>query len=72
MVTKFVAIRNVGRFENYGAGGDVQLRRYNLFFAPNGRGKTTLCAILRSLQTGQSEFILGRRTLGSAGLPEVN
>lgn len=69
MLTKIISINNVGKFAKYGAGGDVQLRRYNLFYAPNGRGKTTLCAILRSLQTGQAEFILGRRTLGSSGVP---
>ena len=71
MLRKIVAIKNVGRFENYGASSDLQLRRYNLFYAPNGRGKTTLCAILRSFQTGQPEFIIGRRTLGSSGSIEV-
>ena len=71
MLTKIVSIKNVGRFENYGVNNDMQLRRYNLFYAPNGRGKTTLCAILRSFQTGQPEFIIGRRTLGSSASPEV-
>ena len=49
----------------------MELRRYNLFFAPNGRGKTTICAILRSLQTGDPGYILERRTLGIEGTPHV-
>jgi wobble nucleotide-excising tRNase len=71
MLKKFVTIKNVGRFRNYGAGGDVELKRYSLLFAENGRGKTTLCAILRSLQSGVSAHVLGRMTLGSPDPPEI-
>jgi wobble nucleotide-excising tRNase len=72
MLKKFVAINNVGRFQKYGAAGDVELKRYNLFFAENGRGKTTLCAILRSLQTGDPAHVLGRTTLGGTDAPQIN
>lgn len=68
---KFITIKDVGRFHSYGATGDVTLKRYNLVFAENGRGKTTLCAILRSLQSGDAAHIMGRRTLGSPDAPEV-
>jgi len=71
MVKKFINIKNTGRFLNYSSSGDVELRRYNLFFAENGRGKTTLCAILRSLQTARPEYILERKTLGATGDPQV-
>ncbi len=71
MLRKFISIKNVGRFLNYGASGDVELRRYNLIFAENGRGKTTLCAILRSLFTNTPALVIGRRTLGSMEPPEV-
>src|SRR6266487_2704237 len=71
MLRKLISIKNVGRFLNYGASGDVELRRYNLIFAENGRGKTTLCAIFRSLSTNTPAFIIGRRTLGSVEPPEV-
>jgi wobble nucleotide-excising tRNase len=71
MLKKFVTIKNVGRFRNYGAGGDVELKRYSLLFAENGRGKTTLCAILRSLQAGVGAHVLGRTTLGSPDPPEI-
>ena len=62
---KIIAIKNVGRFLNYSASGQVDLKRYNLIFAENGRGKTTVCAILRSLQAGDPAHILGRTTLGT-------
>ena len=71
MLRKIIEIKNVGRFANYSASGDVELKRYNLFFAENGRGKTTLCAILRSLQSGDSAYVVGRTMLGG-GVPEIN
>lgn len=71
MLKKIVSIKNIGRFRNHNATGDVELKRYTLVFAENGRGKTTLCAILRSLQTGDSSYVLGRKMLGAAGAPEV-
>lgn len=71
MLRKIISIKNVGRFLNYGASGDVELNRYSLFFAENGRGKTTLCAILRSLQSGEPTHVIGRTTLGSPDAPEI-
>lgn len=61
-IKKFLSIKFVGRFVNCTQKGP-ELNRCNLFYAENGRGKTTLCAILRSLQTGQPEFILERKTI---------
>ncbi|MBM4440853.1 MAG: AAA family ATPase [Candidatus Rokubacteria bacterium] len=71
MLRKLVLIKNVGRFLSYSASGDVELKRYNLIFAENGRGKTTLCAIFRSLQAGEPAIIRGRATLGAAAPPEI-
>jgi wobble nucleotide-excising tRNase len=71
MLQKIIAIKNVGRFRNCAASGDVTFRRFTLIFAENGRGKTTLCAILRSLLTNTPAFIIGRRTLGEIATPEV-
>jgi len=68
---KFISIRNIGRFRNYSASGEVECKRYTLIFAENGRGKSTLCAILRSLQSGDPAHIIGRTTLGSSAVPEV-
>ncbi|MBM4029684.1 MAG: hypothetical protein FJ280_30440, partial [Planctomycetes bacterium] len=71
MLRKIVSIKNVGRFLNYSASGNVELKRYNLVFAENGRGKTTLCAVLRSLQSGEPAHVLGRATLGTGDAPEI-
>lgn len=71
MLEKVVQIKSIGRFQNYAANGDVTFRKLTLIYAENGRGKTTLCAILRSLQTGQKEFILERKTLADTNPPFV-
>ena len=71
MLRKVITIKNVGRFARYCASGDVELRRYNLIFAENGRGKTTLCAIFRSLQLADGGHIIGRTTLGCTDPPEI-
>ena len=71
MLKKIVAIRNVGRFRNSASGGNTQFGRITLINGANGYGKSTICAILRSLRTGKPEYILGRATLGAAHHPEV-
>jgi wobble nucleotide-excising tRNase len=71
MIRKIIEIKNVGRLLDYSAAGDVELERYNLIFAENGRGKTTLCSILRSLQSGDAAHVIGRATLGSTEAPKV-
>jgi wobble nucleotide-excising tRNase len=67
MLEKIVQIKSIGRFRNYAAKGDVTFRKLTLVHAENGRGKTTLCAILRSLQSGQTEFVAERKTLAATG-----
>jgi wobble nucleotide-excising tRNase len=71
MSQRIISIKNVGRFRSCAAVGDVTFRRFTLIFGENARGKTTLCAILRSLSMNTPAFIVGRTTLGSMGRPEV-
>ncbi len=71
MLQRIISIKNVGRFRNCAALGNVTFRRYTLIFAENARGKTTFCAILRSLFTNTPALITGRTTLGSAEPPDV-
>lgn len=61
VLKKFISIENVGRLVSCKQKGP-ELKKYNLFYAENGRGKTTLCAVLRSLETGQHEHITERKT----------
>jgi wobble nucleotide-excising tRNase len=71
MLKKFVTIKNVGNFKNHAASGDTELRRLTLLHAENARGKTTLCAVLRSLRDGDSNRIMERKTLDSLDAPYV-
>jgi wobble nucleotide-excising tRNase len=64
MLEKFISIKNIGRFRDCNPRGEVSFRKLTLIFAENGQGKTTLCAILRSLQDGRQEFISERKALG--------
>jgi wobble nucleotide-excising tRNase len=69
---KFVSIQNIGRFHNSAASGDVELKKLTLVYGENGRGKTTLCAILRSMQSGEAAHIMGRQTLGASSQPSTH
>jgi len=71
MLKKIISIKNVGKFADYQYQGDVELRKLNIIYADNGRGKTTLAAILRSLKLGDGSLIEGRRTLSTSGEPRV-
>ncbi|HCK84813.1 MAG TPA: hypothetical protein DHW63_09950 [Hyphomonadaceae bacterium] len=64
MLKKIITIRNVGRFRNSAATGNPQLAKLTLIVGANGFGKTTICAVLRSLQSGDASHIAGRKTLG--------
>ena len=65
MLEKIIDIKNIGCLNNCKSIGDVTFRKISLVYAENGQGKTTLCAILRSLQSGSPEFITERKTLGT-------
>lgn len=64
MLKKIVSIKNVGRFRNSSFSGDTTLAKHSFIFGANGHGKTTICAILRSVKTGDPSHIIGRKTLG--------
>jgi len=64
MLRKIVSIKNVGRFINSAAPGNPELSRHTLIAGANGFGKTTICAVLRSLKTGEAAHVAGRKTLG--------
>lgn len=49
MLTNFSLIRNIGKFDSVNTGANIDLNSLALIYAENGRGKTTLATILRSL-----------------------
>lgn len=62
MLTKIISVKNVGRFKQSAGSAVPQLLKNVLVLGANGFGKTTLCAILRSLQTGDVALVAGRKT----------
>ena len=71
MVEHFQLLRNVGQFDNVSAGAQLALARLALIYGENGRGKTTLATVLRSLGTGEAALIDERQRLGAAHKPHV-
>lgn len=68
---KVTKLQNIGKFHKAGISGG-EYGKFTLFYAGNGRGKTTLCAVLRSMKAGAPGIIEDRRTLGEIAAPEVN
>lgn len=71
MINLLQLIRNIGRFDSVNTAANIALSRLTLVYAENGRGKTTLAAILRSLATGDAIPIMERRRLAAQHPPHV-
>jgi wobble nucleotide-excising tRNase len=69
MLTRLQLIRNVGQFDSVAS--TIALTPLCLLYAENGRGKTTITSILRSLSTGDPIPVLERRRLASQHPPHV-
>lgn len=68
---RFSLLRNIGQFNSVNAGAQIPLSKLTLIYAENGRGKTTLAAILRSLKSGEPQLVDERRRLGSQHPPHI-
>jgi wobble nucleotide-excising tRNase len=71
MISRLRLIRNIGQFNSVSPPTSIVLRRLTLIFAENGRGKTTLSAILGSLNSGDPIPIRERRRLAATHPPHV-
>lgn len=71
MIRTLQLIRNIGKFDSVASGANIPLARLTVVYAENGRGKTTLAAILRSLATGNAIPISERRRLTAQHAPHV-
>jgi len=71
VITKLSLIRNVSQFESVTSGSELPLSRLALAYAENGRGKTTLAAILRSLGSGDPTPILERQRITAEHPPHI-
>lgn len=68
---RIALLRNIGQFDSVNAGAQIALTKLALIYAENGRGKTTIAAILRSLSTGDAQVINDRQRLGSPSPPHI-
>jgi len=71
MIDKIKTIRNIGPFDSSNGGSNLNFARLTLIYAENGRGKTMLSNILRSLATGDASLIEARYRLGASYTPHV-
>jgi wobble nucleotide-excising tRNase len=71
LVERIQLLRNVGKFDSVNAGGQLPFSKITLIFAENGRGKTTLAAILRSLGDGNPVHITERKRLTATRDPHI-
>jgi wobble nucleotide-excising tRNase len=70
-VERFLLLRNVGQFDSVNEGAQIALTPLTLVYAENGRGKTTLAAIMRSLSMGDPALIENRHRLGAINRPHI-
>ena len=71
MIKSLKMLRNIGQFENVSTGANIILAKLTLIYAENGRGKTTLAAIVRSLRDNNPSLILERHRLTSTHPPNI-
>lgn len=71
MIIRIQLLRNIGQFDSVNAGASLPLARFTVVYSENGRGKTTLAAVLRSLATGDPIPIAERRRLAAQHSPHV-
>lgn len=69
MINSLQLLRNIGQFDSVTS--TLPFAKNTLIYAENGRGKTTLAAVLRSLATGDPVSIAERRRLSATHPPHV-
>ena len=71
MINHLQLIRNIGQFDDVRSPPDTALTPFSLIYGENGRGKTTIAAILRSLAKNDPNLILERHRLGAQHPPHI-
>jgi hypothetical protein len=71
MLARIQLIRNVGQFDSVNGGASIALPKLTVIYAENGRGKTTLSAILRSLGSGDPVPVTERKRLNASQAPHI-
>lgn len=71
MIERIQLLRNIGQFDNVSTPPQTALTPFSLIYGENGRGKTTIAAILRSLATNNPGLLTDRHRLGAQHPPHV-
>ena len=71
MIESIRLLRNIGQFDNVAPPAQMAFTPFSLVYGENGRGKTTLAAVLRSLATGETELVTERHRLGAQNPPHI-
>ena len=72
MIERIQLIRNVGQFDNVSPGQQTSFSGMTLIYAENGRGKTTLANLMRSLSTNNPALIEERKRLRPGTAPHAD
>lgn len=71
MVSHIALLNNVGQFDAVTPGPQLPFSRITMLYAENGRGKTTMASIFRSLSNGDPKLIADRHRVGAAAPPQI-
>ena len=71
MICHIKLLQNIGTFNSDSAAAPLELKRLDLVYADNARGKTTIASVLRSLAMNDPLPIMERHRLGSQHPPKV-
>ena len=71
MIEQFKYINKLGRFKTVKGRPETALQPFTLIYSENGRGKTTLCALLRSLSAGDPEPLHARKRVSAEDGPHA-
>ncbi len=72
MLERFQLLANIGQFDSVAAAAQLpSLTKLSLIYGENGRGKTTIAALLKSAGSGDPAGVLERKRLGAANSPHI-
>ena len=71
MITRLQLLKYIGPFDSVDDSTNPQFEPLTVIYAENGRGKTMLSSIFRSLATGEPNLIDERSRLGTNNTPHV-
>jgi ABC-type branched-subunit amino acid transport system ATPase component len=71
MIEGFRLLQRFGQFDNVSAGARLTLSGFTAIFGENGRGKSTIAAMLRSLESRDPSIVTDRQRLGATQPPHI-